>query len=106
MQRATAPVDETAATIENPRLMSTLTAVIEAQSRNGRTWESKQKATMGGCDMAQVRRSFSVVISGAGPCGLLASILLAREGVKSIVVEKRNGVGTLPRARGITARSV
>ena len=47
-----------------------------------------------------------VLIVGAGPCGLLSSILLSRAGIRSLVVEKRARVGTLPRARGITARSV
>jgi homoserine O-acetyltransferase len=47
-----------------------------------------------------------VLISGAGPVGLMMSILLSRQGIRNVLVEKRAGIGTLPRARGITARTV
>jgi putative polyketide hydroxylase len=47
-----------------------------------------------------------VLISGSGPVGLLTSILLSRQGIRNVVVEKREKINTLPRARGITARSV
>ena len=47
-----------------------------------------------------------VLISGCGPVGLTMSILLSRQGIRNLVVEKRETVSTLPRARGITARSV
>jgi putative polyketide hydroxylase len=47
-----------------------------------------------------------VLISGCGPVGLMMSILLSRQGIDNIVLEKRAGVSNLPRARGITARSV
>lgn len=47
-----------------------------------------------------------VLIAGAGPVGLLLSILLSRQGIKHVVVEKRSTIGVLPRARGITVRSV
>ena len=34
------------------------------------------------------------------------SILLSRQGIRNLVVEKRDSVGTLPRARGLTMRTV
>lgn len=47
-----------------------------------------------------------IIISGAGPVGLILSIMLSRQGIRHLVVEKRSGVGTLPRARGINIRTV
>ena len=47
-----------------------------------------------------------VLISGCGPVGLMMSILLSRQGIDNIVLEKRSGVSELPRARGICARTV
>src|SRR5260370_38018429 len=47
-----------------------------------------------------------VLISGAGPVGLITSILLSRQGIRNWVVEKRDTLNTLPRARGITVRTV
>src|ERR1700676_3695277 len=47
-----------------------------------------------------------VVIAGAGPVGLLTSILLSRQGIRNVVLEKRERINTLPRARGINVRSV
>ena len=47
-----------------------------------------------------------VVIAGAGPVGLLTSILLSRQGIRNVVLEKRGQINVLPRARGINVRSV
>jgi putative polyketide hydroxylase len=47
-----------------------------------------------------------ILICGAGPVGLTTSILLSRFGIKHILVEKRPNISTLPRARGITSRTV
>jgi 2-polyprenyl-6-methoxyphenol hydroxylase-like FAD-dependent oxidoreductase len=47
-----------------------------------------------------------VLICGGGPVGLLTSILLSRAGIRNLVVEKRDRINTMPRARGITVRSV
>ena len=47
-----------------------------------------------------------VIISGAGPVGLTLSLLLSRQGIRHLVLEKRERVNTLPRARGINVRSV
>jgi 2-polyprenyl-6-methoxyphenol hydroxylase-like FAD-dependent oxidoreductase len=47
-----------------------------------------------------------VVIAGAGPVGLLTSILLSRQGIPNLVLEKREQINVMPRARGINVRSV
>lgn len=50
--------------------------------------------------------SVPVVVVGAGPAGLTMSMLLSRQGIDHLVLEKRARIGTLPRARGINVRSV
>lgn len=52
------------------------------------------------------RSDLPVVIAGAGPVGLLTSILLSRQGIRNLVLEKRGAINVLPRARGINVRSV
>ena len=47
-----------------------------------------------------------VVIVGCGPVGLTMSMLLSRQGIHHVLIEKRETVSTLPRARGVTARTV
>jgi putative polyketide hydroxylase len=47
-----------------------------------------------------------VLICGSGPVGLIVSILLSRQGIRNLVVEKRDRINTLPRARGLTVRTV
>ena len=47
-----------------------------------------------------------VLIVGGGPVGLTASILLSREGVRSLLVERHPGTAVHPKARGINARSM
>jgi putative polyketide hydroxylase len=47
-----------------------------------------------------------VLIVGAGPVGLTTSILLSRQGIPNLIVERRDGISTLPRARGIMSRTV
>lgn len=47
-----------------------------------------------------------VLIAGAGPAGLATAITLARQGIESVVVERRRGRGTHPRATGISTRSM
>jgi putative polyketide hydroxylase len=46
-----------------------------------------------------------VVIVGGGPCGLITALLLARSGVNSVVLEKKPGLSTHPKAMGISRRS-
>jgi putative polyketide hydroxylase len=47
-----------------------------------------------------------VLIVGAGPAGLAAAVALAREGVESLVVERRGEPSPLPRATTISTRSM
>src|SRR2546426_751390 len=51
-------------------------------------------------------REFPVVIVGGGPVGLSASILLARLGVPSLLVERHPGTAVHPKARGINIRTM
>ena len=50
--------------------------------------------------------SVPVLIVGGGPVGLCASFLLARHGVRSLLVERHAGTSLFPRARGVDIRSM
>jgi putative polyketide hydroxylase len=50
--------------------------------------------------------SVPVLIVGAGPAGLTLSLLLARFGIESMIVERRLGRSVLPRATGVNLRSM
>ncbi|MFD9963249.1 FAD-dependent monooxygenase [Amycolatopsis sp. NPDC058986] len=52
------------------------------------------------------RTEVPVLIVGAGPVGLSTALFLGRHGVRSLVVEKRDGTSTLPRAPGLQARTM
>ncbi len=47
-----------------------------------------------------------VLIVGGGPVGLMASLLLSRLGVRSLLVERHPGTAIHPKARGINARTM
>jgi putative polyketide hydroxylase len=47
-----------------------------------------------------------VLISGGGPVGLTASLLLSQYGVRSLLVERHSDTASLPKARGINARTM
>jgi len=47
-----------------------------------------------------------VLISGGGPVGLTASLLLSQHGVPSLLVERHPGTALTPKARGINARTM
>ena len=40
-----------------------------------------------------------ILVSGAGPAGLITSVMLSRYGIWNLVVEKRERLSMLPRAR-------
>src|SRR6202140_5969235 len=47
-----------------------------------------------------------VLISGGGPVGLAASLLLSRHGVRSLLVERHPSTALTPKARRINARTM
>jgi 2,4-dichlorophenol 6-monooxygenase len=51
------------------------------------------------------RAEAPVLIVGAGPAGITAAILLARQGVRSLVVERNTSLGRAPAAHVVNARS-
>lgn len=50
--------------------------------------------------------STPVLVIGAGPSGMVAALCLARRGVDCIVVERREGPETHPKAHELSARSI
>lgn len=46
-----------------------------------------------------------VLIAGGGPCGLLSALLLARQGVRSWIIERHSGISTHPKAMGVQRRT-
>jgi putative polyketide hydroxylase len=57
-------------------------------------------------NMKQWPARIPVLIVGGGPTGLLSAILLARQGVRSLLIERHAGTATHPKARGVTVRSM
>jgi 2-polyprenyl-6-methoxyphenol hydroxylase-like FAD-dependent oxidoreductase len=47
-----------------------------------------------------------VLVSGGGPVGLTASLLLSQHGVRSLLVERHPGTALTPKARAINARTM
>jgi 2-polyprenyl-6-methoxyphenol hydroxylase-like FAD-dependent oxidoreductase len=47
-----------------------------------------------------------VLVVGGGPTGLITSLLLARNGIQSMLVERHPGTSVLPRATGVNVRTM
>src|SRR6186997_3420751 len=47
-----------------------------------------------------------VLVVGAGPAGLAAALTLAHHGIEAAVIERRPGPPTLPRATGVSTRTM
>ncbi|MDX1900816.1 MAG: FAD-dependent monooxygenase [Gammaproteobacteria bacterium] len=47
-----------------------------------------------------------VIIIGAGPVGLSASMALSRQGIQNIVIEKHPSTSIHPKARGVNVRTM
>ncbi len=58
---------------------------------------------MAGADQAT---QVPVVIVGAGPAGLVAAVTLARNGIGTLLVERNPGLSPLPRATGVSTRTM
>jgi putative polyketide hydroxylase len=44
-----------------------------------------------------------VLIVGAGPVGMMSALLLARQGVRSVLIERRKELTAHPKGRGFNA---
>jgi 2-polyprenyl-6-methoxyphenol hydroxylase-like FAD-dependent oxidoreductase len=51
-------------------------------------------------------RTVPVLLVGAGPAGLVGAVTLARHGVGSLLVERNPGLSPLPRATGVSVRTM
>lgn len=56
--------------------------------------------------LPEVTTDHDVAVVGAGPAGLVAATVLARQGVDVLLIEKRSRTSDLPRAVGITIRQM
>ncbi|MFO0631123.1 MAG: FAD-dependent monooxygenase [Polyangiales bacterium] len=56
--------------------------------------------------MTEPRHDVDVLIVGAGPTGIVTALCLAACGVRSVIVERRDGLQTHPKAHELSARSI
>lgn len=56
--------------------------------------------------MSKITRNIPVLIVGAGPVGLSLALALARQNVRSLVIERHPGRAEHPRARGVSMRTM
>jgi len=56
--------------------------------------------------MHDEQRTTQVLIAGAGPAGLTAAIALGRQGIDTLVVDRKRELSSLPRATVISTRSM
>lgn len=56
--------------------------------------------------MTTRNRTCDVLIIGAGPAGMISALTLARHGISSIVLERRDGLQVHPKAHELSARSI
>ena len=50
--------------------------------------------------------AFPIVIVGAGPIGLSGALLLAKQGIRSLLLEKRSELNTHPRSRFVDTNTM
>lgn len=56
--------------------------------------------------MSLARINTKVLLIGAGPTGMVAALCLAKRGIDCVLVERREGVETHPKAHELSARSI
>ena len=54
----------------------------------------------------EIDNEVPVLVVGAGPAGLAAAVTLARQGIETLLVERRPELSSLPRATAISTRSM
>lgn len=53
-----------------------------------------------------IMKNTPVLIVGGGPVGLSMALALARQNIRSIIIERQSGLSTHPRARGVSMRTM